>query len=171
VKTLTPRTTPRTRARLAALTAVPLLLLTGCGGDDSDDSPDHAPGAGGPGGGGGRDVPTMEGEDCDADVSLSGALTAQWSGGAKVDVTADSDVSPPATYQSNHDAYMLTVSAVGNGFDDPSVTLLADGRSFAVPFGEGSVEVAADGSGATLDAPANEIGADGSVAVRATFDC
>jgi hypothetical protein len=164
--------TPRTRARLAALAAVPLLLLTGCGGDDSDESSrDTAADTPDGGGGGGGDVPALQGEDCDADVTLTGALTAEWSGGDKVDVAGDSDVAPPATYQSNHDAYMLTVSAVGNGFDDPTVTLLADGRSFAVPFGEGSVEVAADGSGATIDAEAGEIGADESVQVQASFDC
>ena len=168
---MTTTTTP-TRARLAALAAVPLLLLTGCGGDSDDssggdDSPDVSAGAGDDAAG----VPALQGEDCDADVTLSGALTAQWSGGAKVDVSGDSDVAPPATYQSNHDGYMLTVSAVGNGFDDPTVTLLADGRSFAVPFGEGTVEVAADGSGATVRAAAPEIGSDETVQVEAEFAC
>ena len=154
--------TPVTRARLAAAAAVPLLLLTSCGGDSNDDTSNDAAGG---------DVPALEGEDCDADVTLSGALTAEWSGGATVAVS-ESDVAPPATYQANDGDYMLTASAVGNGFDDPTVILLADGRSFGVAFGDGSVEVADDGSGATIDAPANDVAGSGdTVQVKATITC
>lgn len=154
--------TNRTRARVAVLAAVPLLLLTGCGGDDPDGGGDDAAADG--------DVPALQGEDCDAEVTLTGAIEASWSGNATVD-TSDS-VAPPATYQSSDAGTILTVSAVGNGFDDPTVILLADGRSFGVPFGEGSVDVSADGSGATIDAAAPEVGGEGgTVQVTATFTC
>lgn len=157
--------TTQTRLRLTVLAAVPLLLLAGCGGDDSADSADDAA----PGDAAG-DVPALQGEGCDSDVTLSGALEAQWSGEATV--STSEEVAPPATYQSDDGGYILTVSAAGNGFDDPMVTLLFEDAAYAVPFGEGTVDVRDDGSGATIDAAAtNPADPDDTVQVQATFAC
>lgn len=174
-----PASRPRslTRSRLATLVlaaVLPALVLAGCGGDDGG----NGGSGGGNGGSGGGDadsagsVPEMQGEDCDAQVSLTGAVSAEWDGGAKVDVT-DSEVAPPATYQSNHDGFMLTVGSTGHGFDDPTVILLTDdGTSYAVPFDEGgTVEVQDDGSGATIEAEATDVAGGDPVQVSASFDC
>ncbi|MEO9322556.1 hypothetical protein ABFT23_03645 [Nocardioides sp. C4-1] len=160
--------------RRSPLLVVPALLLalslTGCGGDDGDGG-DSSGGGGGDTVDGG-DLPALQGEDCDAEVTLSGAVEASWSGNGTVSTAESGGVAPPASYQTSKDGMVLTLLSTGNGFDAPSVLLLiSDTESYTVTPGEGSVEVAEDGSGATVDAPAGMIGTTDSVDVQATFDC
>lgn len=150
----------------AALATLALALsLTACGGSDggSDDAPadDARPGDG---------LPTMEGEGCDVDVTLTGAVEQSWSGDGTVSVS-ESDVAPPASYQTLDGEAVLSLLSEGHGFD-PGVLLTVGDTSYGVETGSAGVDIAADGSGATIDATGTAIGApDDSVQIAATFSC
>lgn len=160
------------RSPLVVLPALLLALaLTACGGDGGGDNGDGNGGGNGDTVDGG-DLPALQGEDCDAEVTLTGAVEAEWSGNGTVSTTESGGVAPPASYQTSNDGMVLTLLSTGNGFDTPSVLLMvSDTESYAVTPGEGTVEIADDGSGATIDAPATMIGTTDSVDVTASFDC
>lgn len=168
--------TRRSRAsRPLALTFAGLLLVvTACGGDDDESGGGVDSGGGSGDFSGAGDIPRLQGESCEAQVELTGAVERTFDGEGAVDVS-ESDVAPPATYQvgdgEGDDAVLLTLASSGHGFDDPSVIVLAGSDSYAVPFGEGAVEVADDGSGAEVDAPASNPAGGDPVQVRATFSC
>ncbi|WP_345266193.1 hypothetical protein [Nocardioides nanhaiensis] len=163
---------PRASRALTLTVAGLLLVATGCGGDDGSGD-GGGDGASGDFSGAG-DIPRLQGEACEAQVELTGAVERSLDGEGVVDVS-DSDVAPPATYQigdgEGDDAVLLTLASAGNGFEDPSVIVLAGTDSYVVPFGEGAVEVADDGSGAEVDAPASNPTGEAPVQVRATFSC
>lgn len=160
----------KTRFLLPVVLSV-LLLGAGCGDDDNP---------GGPGAGASKPtaVPTtgsdgkapfalLEGEPCDSEVRLTGAVKATWSGEGVVDRP---ETGPVAVYQSVEGTTVLTVYAPGNGFD--ANVVVSDGTdSYGTSFDAPGLDVAADGSGATIDAEAIVPDGDASVRVVATFSC
>ncbi|GAA5146582.1 hypothetical protein GCM10023340_17670 [Nocardioides marinquilinus] len=157
-----------TRPAAVLATLATCLALTACGSDDG--------GSGGNGGGDGGDggeevsgVQLQQGESCEAEVSLTGAVEQEWSGEASVS-TSESDVAPPATYQAADGDTVLTTSAPGHGFE--AITLITSGdRSFGVPTDDPGIEAADDGSGATVSATATDVAGGDTVQVEATFTC
>lgn len=155
---------------LAALTLA--LALTACGGSDgSDGGSDGGSDAGATSDGArpGDGLPTLEGDSCDVDVTLTGAVEQSWSGDGSVAVS-DSDSAPPASYQTLDGDAVLSLLSEGNGFD-ATVLLTVGAASYGVETGSAGVEIDPDGGGATIDATGTAIGGDESVDIAATFTC
>ena len=165
----------RGRSHGLSLSAVALLLslpllLTACG-DDSDD--------GGSSGGAGADdvadidtaeeVPALQGESCDAEIALTGAVEQTFSGEGTV-ATSEADVAPPASYQAQFDDVLVTALSGGNGFD-PGFLVMVGAESYGVPTGTPGLDIAEDGSGLQVEAEAGSISGGDPVQVVATFAC
>lgn len=114
--------------------------------------------------------PLLEGDACDAEVTLTGVREDSWSGAGTV--APSSGDTQPTTYQATDGASsVLTVYAEGAGFDAAVVLQLADGSYSSVP-GDPGLDVAADGSGGTVDIEALAAEDPGStLRVQATFSC
>lgn len=163
------------RRRATALsTAVPTALLlalalTACGGSDSEGSGGSGGSTGGDDGTSVDDITQVEGDSCDAEVEVSGAVEQTISTEGTVS-TSESDVAPPATYQVKDGGLLLTVFAEGNGFD-PSLLITTDATSYGMETGSAGLDAAADGSGFTADVEAGDIAGGDPVRVVATFTC
>jgi hypothetical protein len=146
--------TPHSRRAVPAVPAVPAVLLvcavlagaSGCGGggggDDAVDASGAVPQAG--------SIPTAEGDQCDIEVEVTGAVETSWSGPASL--STSEDVGPPAFYQASHDGTVVSISSAGNGFE--AGVIIGSGSDSFVTEGDGGLDVAADGSGAELDVDA-----------------
>ena len=143
------------RSTRAAASAAALLLalglLAGCGGDESDDP---APGSA---------TEEQRGE-CEAEVEATGAVEASWTGEAFV-VTENR--SGPTVYKAADGATTLTVLAANGDF--PAVASLAT-RKGGFSGSEGTLDVDADGAGATVEATLKS-GDGASTDVVATITC
>ncbi|WP_370250494.1 hypothetical protein [Nocardioides sp.] len=181
----TPRRSPRsapTPARLLPALIpgllLPVLLLAGCGG--SEDTPAPAPSAPAEGASSADDattgdatdateLPLLQGEPCRATVVLTGGVKAQWTGEGTV---ATSSAGPLATYQSAEPADgdpVITLYASGEGFS--ATAIINSGKAvFSTPTGTGTLDIAPDGSGATVRTTVGN-GLAAKVDVEATFTC
>lgn len=180
--------------RTAVLLGVSLVLslsgLSACGGSDdagstgsaasadpqssspptteSGTSPGTQPGtqpSAEPGAGGEPAFPLIAGAACDSTVTLTGVVEQSWTATGAV---ALSDSGPVATYQSDDGATVLTAYAAGNGFEQTFVVAVGLDTYAPAP-GKGTLDVAADGSRASIDAVAT--GGSGDVHVTATITC
>jgi len=148
--------------RAAALSASFLLslgLLAGCGGDEdssADPGSDSSQATEG--------ATTEQRGECEAEVELSGAVKASWTGEAFV-VTENR--SGPVLYKAANKGNTLTV--LGEDGDFPALASLATKKG-NFSGGEGSFKVDDEGSGATVDATL-QAGAGKSVDVVATITC
>lgn len=165
------------RDRVSALRPVLLLALllpmAACGGGQDDDpaptpspsAPAEDPTATTDAG----DLPLLQGETCRATIVLTGGVKAQWTGEGTV---ATSESGPLATYQSADPADgdpVLTLYAAGDGFTATAI-INAGTAVFSTPTGEGTLDIAADGSGATVSTTVGN-GIAATVDVEATFTC
>ncbi|MDT9591971.1 hypothetical protein RDV89_02765 [Nocardioides zeae] len=152
------------------------------GSDGSGDGSDEGAAGGSDGGTGpdegvegeastGEPLPELEGEECDAEVEITGALEASWSGDA---VTASGGASgAPALYQAvSEDGVSVTVNAGGPGFDAAVLVADAGGMTYGSTPGADGVDASADGTGATVDTELLAPELPGEAArVVATFSC
>lgn len=120
----------------------------------------------------GESAPALEGEDCEVEIVITGSVDASWTGGGDT-VTGD-ETGAPAVYEAQDGSLRLTLSA-GSGDFDPSVLLtdFADGGvTYGSTPGEGDLDIAADGSGASVagELVAPELPGE-TVNVTATFVC
>ncbi|WP_232677657.1 hypothetical protein [Nocardioides sp. R-C-SC26] len=173
-----------TRAIAAASSLALALMLTACGGDDdqkdtssgadtSAGQSDEDAGSGDSGDGAGDEapVPLMQGDACDAQVEVTGEVAADWQGDGVVS-TSESDVAPLATYQSADGGAVLTLYAEGNGFDASAILLVGTDQSYGTSIDADGLDIADDGSGATIDADfVSPLGTETDVHVVATFAC
>ncbi len=113
--------------------------------------------------------PLLEGEECDAEVTLSGVREAEWSSaGTVAPSTGDTQ---PTTYQSADGASVVTVYAADAGFD-AAVVVQLEGAAFSSSPGDPGLDVAADGSGAVVDVEALAAEDPGTtLRIQATFTC
>ncbi|MBZ5740071.1 hypothetical protein [Nocardioides mangrovi] len=151
------------RSSRLALTVTALALLTSVtacsgGSDDKDDS--STPAASSSAGG---DEGTFT-KQCSVEVEVTGAAEASWSGKATV-----SNASGVTAYQSADGKDQLIVYA-GNDDIQTNANLTVGGATFTTTDPEVGLEVAKDGSGATVDAPTSGVSGDGPQ-VTATFTC
>jgi hypothetical protein len=85
--------------------------------------------------------------ECDADLEISGDVTGRLEGGTG---TTSSAGGPAAFYQMLGEDLLLSTYSAGDAFD-ASVILQAGSETYGSAPGAAGLEVAEDGSGATLD--------------------
>lgn len=154
---------------LAAITA--LVALSGCSGDDSSpessNNESEATGRVTP-----SETPTkrpVRESDCQADVELTGAIKASWSGEATAKRGGYEKFTSYTT--SNGDVTVSVLPAAKGVPATPVVT--KGGETFTVQPKTGKVKVDKKGGGAEIDAKAVRTtgGKTRTVAIKATFDC
>lgn len=118
----------------------------------------------------GETLPPLEGADCDATVQVTGGAQASWSGTG--DAITGEETGAPAVYETQDGAFRVTVTAAGLDFDAAVILTEAGGLSYGSGPGATGIDVAADGSGGTVDVEvvAPEL-PDQVARVRATFTC
>lgn len=149
------------RTALLTVTALGLAAtMAGCGGDDSDSNA-------------ATDRPTTPtktevAEKCQADVKLTGAVKATWKGKA---VSSTRNTSGPAAfYKATHGALTLMVTTPAGEDLPPMAVLSKKGTTFTTQSEDG-LDVAEDGTKATVDADAEPNGSGKAVHITADFSC
>lgn len=150
------------------LLSVPALVLslglTGCSGDDGDDKPDadastasdaaEAPPA------------AQVRKGCTAEVEMTGAVTASWSGKA----TVRRGQGAPTAYTAEDGKMRVTAYASAEGFD-ATANFTGPGGTFTTPLdSDEGLDLDAKGSGGTVDADVVGL-QDAKGHLTATFDC
>ncbi len=157
------------RPLLAALVALTTLLVAGCSDDEpvsgsasqvqpdddpaepagetEDDGADGASDTDDPGGIDTGGVPDVSGSDCDADVTVTGAVTGTLRGGTGL--TNDA-AGPKAFYQALGEDLLLSAYSEGEGVD-ASVILQVGSETYGTDPGAAGLDIAEDGSGFTVD--------------------
>jgi hypothetical protein len=183
------------RPALATL-AVTGLLLTGCSGDSGSRTPSAASTAADPAdptgstgeataeaseateepttdetdAGDPPDLPDLPtGGQCEADLTLSGDATGELQGGTYASI--DSGDGLQAFYQAMGEDLLLSAYSEGNGLD-PTLILQAGTETYGTDPGTPGLDIAADGSGLTLDAELSLIGSgDKTAHITGTMTC
>lgn len=161
------------RPLTVATLLVPTLLLAACGGGDDED----ASGDGGTSATTAAEptqeietgIPLIPGDPCDVDVTLTGAVRKTFT--EKGAVSLDDAGGPTAVYQVTDGESVVTAYAAGNGFQ--TSVIVNDGtESYGSSTGAPGLEIADDGSGATIDTDVAQPGKPRvKVKVEATFTC
>lgn len=160
-----------TRIAAAAFLAAALPVLAACGGSDSSDPGDASSEASSTPSESPDPTPTEPAEsDCRAEVEITGAIESSWTSGASV--TTSKKSGPTAFYQTSQGDVIVSIYAAGNGFDDATFVVQQGGTSYGGTLDDDAgAEVAADGSGASIDVDAQDATGEVAAHVTASITC